>query len=145
MSENSVSILFVGDGPPVLCIAAYLPLRPTLLGDFPACCGRRNASPTPLRIGIYRIPSHCEPVRFPGVAIPRLEAPLFVNKLWKWCKRAVCMTIGCPEFDGDSQVSSAHWFLNDNVVRCPVFPLQIPISRCNIPFFIIIPRRQSSA
>ena len=39
-----------GTGFPSLCTAAYLPLRPTLLGDFPACRGRRNASPTPLQI-----------------------------------------------------------------------------------------------
>ena len=50
LAENSVSILFVGDGFLSLCIAVYLPLCPTLLGDFPACCGRRNASPTPLQI-----------------------------------------------------------------------------------------------
>ena len=37
------------------------------------------------------------------------------------------MTIENQEFDGDSQVSSAHWFLNDSVVRGPHFPLQIPI------------------
>ena len=38
-SENTVLILFVGDGFPSLCIAAYLPLRPTLLGDFPLAAG----------------------------------------------------------------------------------------------------------
>ena len=50
MSEKTVPILFVGDGFLSLCITSYLPFRPTLLGDFPACCGRRNASPTPLQI-----------------------------------------------------------------------------------------------
>ena len=54
MSEKTVPILFVGDGFLSLCITSYLPFRPTLLGDFPACCGRRNASPTPLQIGICR-------------------------------------------------------------------------------------------
>ena len=33
-----------------------------------------------LQIGIYRIPCHCEPVRFPGVAIPWLEVLLFVDE-----------------------------------------------------------------
>ena len=42
-------------------------------------------------------------------------------------KTTVCITISCLEFDGDSQVSSALLSRNDNVVRCPVFPLQIPI------------------
>ena len=54
MSEKTVPILFVGDGFLSLCITSYLPFRPTLLGDFPACCGRRNASPTPLQIEIWR-------------------------------------------------------------------------------------------
>ena len=46
-------------------------------------------------------------------------------------KTTVCITISCLEFDGDSQVSSALLSRNDNVVRCPVFPLQIPICRLN--------------
>ena len=37
------------------------------------------------------------------------------------------MTIDCLEFDGDSHTRKADWFLNDSVLRCPVFPLQIPI------------------
>ena len=65
MSEKTVPILFVGDGFLSLCITSYLPFRPTLLGDFPACCGRRNASPTPLQIEIWRAvrTCHSEPVR----------------------------------------------------------------------------------
>ena len=46
-------------------------------------------------------------------------------------KTTVCIMISCLEFDGDSQVSSALLSRNDNVVRCPVFPLQIPICRLN--------------
>ena len=35
--------------------------------------------------------------------------------------------MGCSDFDGDSHTRKADWFLNDSVVRCPVFPPQIPI------------------
>ena len=48
-------------------------------------------------------------------------------KSGKQCKRTACMTMGCPEFDGDSHESSALLSRNDSVVRCPVFPPQIPI------------------
>ena len=44
-------------------------------------------------------------------------------------KTTVCMTISRLEFDGDSHESSAHWFLNDSVVRGVRSPLQIPIYR----------------
>ena len=86
-----------------------------------------------LQTGIYRIPGHCEPVTdVTGVAISWIKAlPLDNRQLdsVKCCKRTERMTIGYLEFDGDSHTRKADWFLNDSVLRCPVFPLQIPIFR----------------
>ena len=45
---------------------------------FLFCAHRAGA--TSMQIGIWRIPGHCEPVRFPGVAIPWLEVLLFVDE-----------------------------------------------------------------
>ena len=35
----------------------------------------------------YRIPCHCEPVRFPGVAIPRIDVPLLVDEFWETAQK----------------------------------------------------------
>ena len=40
-------------------------------------------SATCRQIGIWRIPGHCEPVRFPGVAISWLEEQLLVEEFQK--------------------------------------------------------------
>ena len=56
-----------------------------------------------------RISGHCEPVRFPGVAISWIGVQFLVDEFQKTVQRTVCMTIGRLEFDGDSHESSAHW------------------------------------
>ena len=110
LAENSVSILFVGDGSPVPLHNSLFTVSPHPFGRFfrllreakrlPYALTNWNLSGRRVR---YRTPGHCEPVTdVTGVAISRIEAPFLMDEFREMAGKNACMTMGCLEFDGDS-------------------------------------------
>ena len=65
------------------------------------------------QIVIYRIPGHCEPARRLQWQSPESKFYFSIihrQILGNSTKRAVSITMVCPEFDGDSHTRKADWF-----------------------------------
>ena len=58
----------------------------------------------------YRIPGHCEPVRFPGVAIPRIEVPPLMDEVRKTVQKNGLYDDGLLGFRWRFPHQSADWF-----------------------------------
>ena len=113
LSENSVSILFVGDGFPVPLHNSLFTVSPHPFGRFFRLLREAKRLPYALtnwNLTGYRIPGHCEPVRFPGVAIPRIDVPLLVDKFQKTSQKNGLYDDRLPEIRWGFPHQCARWF-----------------------------------
>ena len=82
-------------------------------------------------IGICRIPGHCEPVRFPGVAISWIGVQFLVDECQKTVQKNGLYDDGLPEIRWRFPHQSEDWFGMTVLFDTPAFLCKFPIYLCD--------------